>query len=125
MTVAEWLTPEMVKAFLDDKTPTGDVDDRPALTQATEATAVWVQGLHPAYLDEFGETYDPPADIKLGAVMFAGRLYQRRGTLMGVAGFSDFGGSPILRQDPDIARLLRIGQHAAFIFGAPSSETTP
>jgi hypothetical protein len=39
---------------------------------------------------------------------------------LGGAGFSEFGSSPILRYDPDIQRLLKIGVFAPFIFGSPT-----
>lgn len=65
-------------------------------------------------------SYAPNDDVKLGAVMLAGRLFARRGTPLGVAGFSEFGGNAMLRHDPDIARLLGIGPHRAFVFGAPA-----
>lgn len=126
MSDSAWLTVALVQEWLEDETPAEPMElDRPALQQACNAAASYVEDLHGSYFSEdFPETYDPPATIKLGAVLLAARLYARRGTALGVAGFSDFGGSPILRQDPDIARLLKIGAHAPFIFGAPTVEVS-
>ncbi len=118
-----WLTARLVLDYLQDQAgeavPEGT---RPALDQAVAAVAEWVEDeLHPGYWNTATPPeYEPPADIKLGAVMYAARLYERRGSMLGVAGYSELGGSPILREDPDIARLLRIGRHRAFTFGAPT-----
>lgn len=66
--------------------------------------------------------FTPPADVVLGAVMLAARWFARRGSVLGAAaGYSDFGTTAIIRWDPDIARLLRIGTAApGLVFGAPS-----
>jgi hypothetical protein len=123
MSDSTWLTPAAVQSWVEDSEP-AEPPDRPALQQACNAAASYVEDLHPAYLvaepEPEAPTYEPPATIRLGAILLAARLYERRGTALGVAGFSDFGGSPILRQDPDIARLLKIGAHAPFVFGAPT-----
>jgi hypothetical protein len=42
--------------------------------------------------------------------MWAARLYRRRGSIEGLAGYSDMGGAvPITRLDPDIAAELELG----------------
>lgn len=68
--------------------------------------------------------FTPPQDVTYGAVMLAARWYARRGALLGagdVSGYSDFGTATILRHDPDIARLLRIGTASGgLVFGAPT-----
>lgn len=116
--MADWLLPADVASYAQIDDVTGD----DALTDATAAVVAFVERHLPEYQTGTASGYAPPADVKLGAQMLAARLYERRGTLLGVAGFSDFSGSsPLLRQDPDIARLLRLGQHSKFSFGAPSS----
>lgn len=52
------------------------------------------------------EPVDAPADVRLGAVMLAGRWFQRRNSLTGVAAFSDFGPAYVKQYDPDAAMLL-------------------
>lgn len=122
---AGWLTSADVLAWTgsqDEATGNGPLGD------ATAAAAAFVERVRPEYLvtdPVTGEdVYDPPADVMTGALMLAARLYQRRGTALGTAGYSDFGAPELLRQDPDIARLLRIGPHARFAFGAPRTTTT-
>lgn len=46
------------------------------------------------------------ADVRLGAVILAGRWFQRRNSLAGVAAFSDFGPAYVKQYDPDAALLL-------------------
>ena len=101
----------------DPGTTPPDEDAYPALQDACNAAAAYVENIHPTYLVD--DVFSPPADIMLGAVMYAARLFERRGSVLGVSGFSEFGGG-ILRYDPDIARLLRIGPHTKFVFGAPA-----
>lgn len=116
-----WLTPRVVVAWIEDADPGAPVEDRTALQDACNAAAGYVEGIHPELFDEADPpVYTPTPEIKLGAIMLAARYLARRGTTLGVAGFSDFGSSPILRYDPDIQRLLRIGPHAPFIFGSPT-----
>lgn len=55
-----------------------------------------------------GTPVDAPADVRLGAVMLAGRWFQRRNSLTGVASFGDFGPAYVKQYDPDAAMLLRM-----------------
>lgn len=117
--MTSWLDPADVAAWAQH-----DNAEDPALVQATDAAAQYVRGVRPEFVVAEPEAeepdYVPNDDVKLGAVMLAGRLFARRGTPLGVAGFSEFGGNAMLRHDPDIARLLGIGPHRAFVFGAPA-----
>jgi hypothetical protein len=123
MTDSTWLTPRIVVAWIEDDDPGAPVTDRAALQ---DAAAGYVEGIQPdLFVDGEDPEVDPPVytptpEIKLGAIMLAARYLARRGTTLGVAGFSEFGSSPILRYDPDIQRLLKIGVFAPFIFGAPT-----
>lgn len=117
--MAEWLTSAAVASFaqIDDQ-----ADD--ALADAVAAAAAFVERVRPEFATPAeGETpagYAPPDDVKLGAILLASRLFARRGTALGVAGFADYAGAtPILRFDPDIEQMLRIGRHRPFDFGAP------
>lgn len=49
---------------------------------------------------------DVPADVRLAAVMLAGRWFQRRNSVTGVASFGDFGPAYVKATDPDVALLL-------------------
>jgi hypothetical protein len=57
------------------------------------------------------DTEDPPApivpaDIRRACVMLTGRLFSRRNSPEGAAGFGDFGVVRVTRIDPDIEAML-------------------
>lgn len=52
-------------------------------------------------------------DQDQGAVMLAARVYGRRGSTNGIAGFADLGVAYIARFDPDVAWLWGIGDYQA------------
>lgn len=80
---------------------------------------LWVSdGGDPAVL-----TYTPTPAVVHGAALYAYRLYQRRNNPLGILGTTDVGPAGILREDPDIARLLGIGRARGFRFGAPRPVT--
>lgn len=56
--------------------------------------------------DNSSDPDDWTADIDLAVIMQTFRLYKRRGSPEGVAGFDDLGIITITRFDPDIAKLL-------------------
>lgn len=117
MADSPWLTVGLVLSWIkdQDEADLGTID-RPALQLACNAVAEFVEGRR-GELFTNGD-FAPTATLHLGAIMYAVRLYERRGTMMGVAGFGDLGSSPILRQDPDIARLLGTdGESSGFVFG--------
>ncbi len=47
-----------------------------------------------------------PADVKEATLLYAARLYARKDSPTGVAGFGDYGVVRITSQDADVARLL-------------------
>jgi hypothetical protein len=119
------VSPVHVRGFMGSTQTTPDT----GLDLAVDAVNAYVPGV-PA-LSEYvipedpddpeAPTFDPPGDVFLGAVMLAARWYERRGSVLGnIAGYSDMATTMILRQDPDVARLLRLGTFAPFGFGAPS-----
>lgn len=52
-----------------------------------------------------------PAHIKLGAAMLAARLFRRKNSPAGVESFGALGATYVMRNDPDIAQLLRLGNY--------------
>lgn len=68
-------------------------------------------------------TYTPTPAVIHGAAMYAHRLYHRRKSPLGILGSTDVGDSGILREDPDIARLLGIGRSRRFAFGGARPPT--
>lgn len=53
------------------------------------------------------------ADVVLGALMLAGRLWRRRDSPAGVETFAGDGAVYVQRNDPDVALLLGLGPYAA------------
>jgi hypothetical protein len=75
------------------------------------------------------ETVDPavnrfvaPPSVVLGAAMLAHRLYARRTTPLGIIAATEDGFAGIIRDDPDIGRLLGIAGAGRFVFGASSTD---
>lgn len=50
-----------------------------------------------------------PERIEHGATMLAGRLFRRKGSPAGVESFGSLGAAYVMRNDPDIAMLLKLG----------------
>lgn len=95
--VAEWL-----------RLPDGvDVD---VLQNACDATSVWVNRL-PCVVDGLATDDDWTADIRLGAVMLAARLYRRRNSPSGIDTITDAGAVYLPRRDADVDTLLRLNEY--------------
>jgi hypothetical protein len=50
-----------------------------------------------------------PANLERGAHMLAARLFRRRNSPAGVESFGSLGAAYVMRTDPDIAMLLKLG----------------
>ena len=127
-----WVDVQDVKDFMGDAGP--QMDDGLTLALAAAVSYVETDAASPKRrADLWTDVGDPPVatfaptpEIQLGPVMLAARWFTRRNSLTGTTtGYGDFGTGTILRYDPDIARLLRIGSEAPFGFGAPSLVTDP
>lgn len=115
--MADWIDAGYVAAHADVRGV--DADSTP-LANAVAAAAAYVEGARPD-LDWTDDDFAPSPAIKLGTAMLAWRLYQRRAAPLGVTTSSTGEPVEILRDDPDIARLLGIGsQSGRFVFGAPT-----
>ena len=90
------------------------------LINATAAAAAYVQGRARGDLPWDSGGWSVPADVKLGTAMLAWRLYERRNAPLGITTSSTGDPIEILREDPDIARLLGTGPSGRFVFGAPT-----
>lgn len=110
-----WLSPTEVAAHVGVTNVTGD---KVALVTACSAAEVWVEGQRP---DIAWATIGTavPADVKLGAMMLAWRWYQRKSAPV-FGGATGPTGDPVylLKDDPDIARLLGVSMDGGFVFGA-------
>lgn len=117
----EWpVTSAQVHVWRDEAS---DLEDA-SLDVVVEAVAAYVPtiGTLAAYwTDDEPPEFAPPADVILGAVMLAARWHARRGSTLGTTGYPEFGSGLIMRHDPDIGRMLRLGPlSGVFTFGAPS-----
>lgn len=114
-----WLTPADVAAVGN----ISDVDGNDALTGATAAAVAFVERKRPDLsTGQSGDAaYAITDDVKHGTAMLAQRIYERRGSMLGIApsaGYEE--AATILRYDPDIEALLQIGRAAPFGFGSSS-----
>lgn len=115
-----WLTATEVAAHADVVgTPTAP---GASLANATAAAEAYVESARrdltfPTVPAEV-ETKPVPATVKVGALMLAWRWYERRNTPLGMIVAPT--GDPIemLRDDPDIAKLLGVGRSGRFVFGS-------
>jgi len=83
--VSDWLTPEDVGAYLDLIEANVATDDNLALSTAAVKAAVERRR---SDLD-FTDSLTVPADVKGGAVIWAGLIYQTRNAPSGFAGYGD------------------------------------
>lgn len=117
---AVWLTAEDVRLHGGGGAPaTADLD--PYAAAAREFVRRHRPELFTANAD--GILPEIPADVKLGAAMLAWRWHARRNTPAGLAGSPEYGLEAVVREDADVARLLRIGQFAPFRFGGKRTGT--
>ena len=117
-----WLTPQAVVAHVN---VAGASPSDVALTNACAAAEAWGEGTARRDLPWSTPGYVPPADVKLGGMMLAWRLRERRDAPTGVVMTPTGTPAEFLRTDPDIARLL--GVKGRFRIGAARlpSITTP
>lgn len=105
--VAPWLSSEAVSDQLD--APLVDGGLSPSAERARLAAAAWVERRR---RDLFvAAVFTPTADVELGALLLAHRLYARKGSPQGLASFGELGVGAVLRLDPDIERLVGVGRH--------------
>ena len=82
-----------------------DVENAP---DVADAVAAWIDSLPSPLRDEDGGW---GASTVMGAVMLTARLIRRRNSPAGIEAFSGDGATYVSREDPDVARLLRLGKH--------------
>lgn len=112
--------PITAKMVADNVEVTGVTEDSVPLASAAAAASTWVEGTARPDLAWTDPEFTVPADVWLGAVMLAWRWYERRASPLGVVTATTGDPVEMLRNDPDIARLLGVagGSEGAFIFGA-------
>ncbi len=113
-----WLDAAQVSGILGDLA--ADLDT-PALQSACDAARDFVEDRRSDLWVTAGDppvtTYTPTPSVIHGAALYAFRLYHRRNNPLGILGTTDVGPAGILREDPDVARLLGIGRSRRFRFG--------
>jgi hypothetical protein len=78
--------------------------DDESLTAAVAASNGAVAALRPELPPDVW-----PDGVEFAATLYAARLYRRRGSVEGLAGYQDMGGVPVIRIDPDVQALLGLG----------------
>jgi hypothetical protein len=101
-------TVDLVKAHL-GLAPTDSLDAE-SLDAATAAANDMIATLRPDVITDAATTGGAwPDRVTHAATLWAARLYRRRGSVEGLAGYQDLGGVPIIRIDPDIQAELELG----------------
>lgn len=92
--------------------PEDGSSDRLVLDQAVAAVNELVPRTVPRVKPVDGVPVDPwPADVENGALIMGARFFTRRRSPTGVATYDETGPTYIARWDPDLERMLGIGQH--------------
>lgn len=111
--MAEWLEPAEAAGMMAAKVGANDAD----WNWAVEASREYVEDKRRDLFTGTPAVFVPGALVKYGTAMLANRWYARRKSPMGASQNVEFGGSDFLRQDPDIAKMLGIGQEGKPVFG--------
>lgn len=124
--MSTWLTAPVVVARLGDDL--AGALDQTKLGAAADSAEEFVELKRPdlwVYTDAEPPvgTYTPGPSVVFGAALLAHRLYHRTSTPLGTRA-TDTEASGILRDDPDISRLLGIGRSRGMRFGAGPARTT-
>lgn len=100
------ITASDVASFL--KLPPGESESEP-LQLATAAAVALVESYH-GPIDNSSQPAGA-ANMKLGTIMLAARVYRRRNSPAGVEALGELGPVYVSRNDPDLAQLLKIGRY--------------
>lgn len=97
---------DALRAMLGTRTTT---DDK-VLSQCLQAAGTWVY-------DRVRPSDVHHADIVQAVLLMASRLYKRRQSPEGIAGWDELGAVRVLSRDPDIERLIEQHIDAAKVWG--------
>ncbi len=116
-----WLDASDLQSVLGDDL--AEPIDSTSAQEYCDGTRSYVEGKRkdlfaPAVDEDDPRVFTPTPAVRLGAAMLAYRFYSRRTSPLGVIGFTEDGAVGMLREDPDIAKLLGIGRFGRFVFGA-------
>lgn len=112
----EWTTVPRVKAYLG--LAASDSGDDVALDGAVAAVNAWLDEYAPTVGGLLSPPTDPPSDpvpnsgAAYGATTLAARLFTTRNSPLGIASFSDLGGTTYVSRYLDVQtqQLLRLGR---------------
>ena len=109
-----WVTLDDLKQEL--KIPVEDDSDDGRLERALESAVSFVERVRRgdfAFDDDAAtDLPSPTADVRLGTLMLARRWFMRADSPDGMVAMTEQGTASVVANDPDIARLLRLGRHA-------------
>jgi hypothetical protein len=97
---------DALRAMTGQKTTT---DDR-VLSQCLEAAGAWIY-------DRVRPGSVTAPEVVQAVLMLAARLYKRRQSPEGVAGWDDMGAVRVMARDPDIDRLIEQHVDTAYVWG--------
>jgi hypothetical protein len=111
--MVEWLSAEQAALMVGATVSTDDAD----WNAAHAGSVAYVEGKRTDLLVGDPGVFTPGGDVLYGTALLTNRWYTRRTSPLGTSQNVEFGGSDFLRQDPDIAKLLGIGQEGKPVFG--------
>jgi hypothetical protein len=111
--MTEWLSAGQAAAL----TNTSAAPDAVDWVAAVAASCEYVEGKRADLFIGTPGVFTPGPLIIYGTAMLSNRWYTRMRSPMGASQNVEFGGSEILRQDPDIAKMLGIGTEGKPVFG--------
>jgi hypothetical protein len=111
--MTEWLSAADAAAMVGAKVGANDA----TWNGAHAATVAYVERARPDLFIGEPAVFTPDGAVKYGAALLCNRWFARRTSPLGSSQNVEFGGSDFLRQDPDVAKLLGIGQEGKPVFG--------
>lgn len=111
--MTEWLSAAQAAGMVQASVSPNDAD----WNAAHAASVAYVERMRKDLVVGTPGVFTPGGDVLYGTALLINRWYARRTSPLGTSQNVEFGGSDFLRQDPDIAKLLGIGQEGKPVFG--------
>jgi hypothetical protein len=102
--MADWPDVERLARWINIAVPTPS--ESATLTEIVAAVPEAIRQYCDRAFDDIEDLDDVPEPVAEAALLFEGRLWQRRNSLDGTVGFGDAGVVTVARSDGDVMRLL-------------------